>query len=542
MELYTVAPIPSVLDRLVWHFGEDRLAEVTGRSKRSIRLPTGGLKVVPRSSTANSAEAAAFMAGTKDVLLFTDAGGTGRSYHAAPGTGAAERRRRHYLVEPGWRAAEAIQGLGRTHRSAQVTPPWFRVVTTDVHGEKRFTSTIARRLDTLGALTRGQRQTGSQNLFRASDNLESVIARRALVAHYRELASNRCEAMTYEIFLTWTALKLTDAEGVILDDLPPIQRYLNRLLALPIDMQNALFSELTAKIEQQTERARANGTLDVGIETLRADRITVIEEADLWTCPKSGSVTRTVTLETENAVHVPSAAAALSDHAAGGRMVPMRNAASGKVALVSSQPYQVFEDDAFAEMRDLRRPTGRSSVTEEAFASSHWEPVDRDTFTRLWDAEACALPRMATERLVLLTGLLLPIWRDIPSDSERIWRVTPEDGVARIGRAISPEQAVVLRARFQGGGGTPAELVAAAMAGDGAVDLGRGLTLRVRRVAGAKRLEVEGWRPEQVAQLKAAGCFTEIIAYQLRAFVPVGERAEAVIEAIREGSSVKIAA
>ncbi|MGR3433565.1 MAG: strawberry notch-like NTP hydrolase domain-containing protein, partial [Shimia sp.] len=107
MELYTVAPIPSVLDRLVWHFGEERLAEVTGRSKRSVRPPDGGLKVVPRSSTANSAEAAAFMAGTKDVLLFTDAGGTGRSYHAAPGTGAAQRRRRHYLVEPGWRAAEA---------------------------------------------------------------------------------------------------------------------------------------------------------------------------------------------------------------------------------------------------------------------------------------------------------------------------------------------------------------------------------------------------------------------------------------------------
>ena len=89
MELYTVAPIPSVLDRLVWHFGEERLAEVTGRSKRSIRLACGSLKVVPRSAQANSAEAAAFMAGTKDVLLFTDAGGTGRSYHAAATAGTA---------------------------------------------------------------------------------------------------------------------------------------------------------------------------------------------------------------------------------------------------------------------------------------------------------------------------------------------------------------------------------------------------------------------------------------------------------------------
>ncbi|UWQ19788.1 strawberry notch-like NTP hydrolase domain-containing protein [Jannaschia sp. M317] len=540
MELYTVAPIPSVLDRLVWHFGEDRLAEVTGRSKRSIRLPDGALKVVPRSGSANSAEAAAFMAGTKDVLLFTDAGGTGRSYHAAATAGNRDRRRRHYLVEPGWRAAEAIQGLGRTHRSAQVTAPWFRVVTTDVHGEKRFTSTIARRLDTLGALTRGQRETGSQNLFRASDNLESPIARRALVAHYHELVRGTCEAMTYETFTDWTALRLTDAEGVMLEDLPPVQRYLNRLLALPIDMQNALFGALAAKIEQITERARANGTLDVGIEMLHADRITVVEEADLWTCPKSRSVTRTVTLDCENEVRIPDGATVFHDH--GARMAPRRNAASGKVALISKRPQQVFDDDVMAEIRETRRPTGRGSMTEEAFGSSHWEPIEPATFVRLWDTEVADLPKVETHRIVLLTGLLLPIWRDIPSDNERIWRVMPEDGVARIGRAISPEQAVVLASRFRGGETTPAELVAAAIAGDGAVDLGRGLTLRARRVAGTKRLEVEGWRPEQVDVLKAAGCFTEIVAYQLRAFVPVGDGAAAVIEAIRAGGGMKVAA
>ncbi len=540
MELYTVAPIPSVLDQLVWHFGEERLAEVTGRSKRTIRLPCGALMVVSRSGSANSAESAAFMVGTKPVLLFSDAGGTGRSYHAAL-TAKNQARRRHYLVEPGWRAAEAIQGLGRTHRSAQASAPWFRVVTSDVHGEKRFTSTIARRLDTLGALTRGQRQTGSQNMFRASDNLESPIARRALVAHLREIASGNCEVMPYGMFLDWTALKLTDGEGVLLEELPPIQRYLNRLLALPIQMQNDLFGAFAAKIEQQTERARTNGALDVGIETLRADRITVVSEEDMWTCPKSGSVTRTVTLETETAVHVLSGEGALSDYC--GRMMPMRNAASGMVALISNRPYQVFDDDVLADLRDMVRLQGRSSITETAFGSSHWEPVDVVTFVELWDGEADALPRVRTERLVLLTGLLLPIWKAIPSDSERIWRVTPEDGVSRIGRAISPEQAVVLRGKFGGGdGASPEEKVAAAIAGDGAVDLGRGLTMRARRVAGTRRLELEGWRPEQVPDLKAAGCFSEIIAYQLRIFVPTGDTAPGVIGRIKLGRCSKVAA
>ena len=540
MELYTIAPISSVLDQLVWHFGEERLAEVTGRSKRTIRTAGGTLKVVPRSGAANTSESAAFMAGTKPVLLFSDAGGTGRSYHAAL-KAANQLRRRHYLVEPGWRADAAIQGLGRTHRSAQACAPFFRVVTTDVHGEKRFTSTIARRLDTLGALTRGQRQTGSQNLFRASDNLESPIARRALVSHYKELASDRCEAMDYETFHDWTALALMGHDGVLLEDLPPIQRYLNRLLALPIQMQNDLFGAFTRKIEAQTEAARVAGTLDIGIETLQADRITVTGEEDIWTCPNSGSVTRTVTLQTETAVHIMSGEDILSFHGRFDR--PMRNAASGKVALISKRPSQIYDDETFAEVRDVRRPTGRTTVTEEAFASSHWEPIDEAAFVTLWDAEADDLPKVETEIVVLLTGLLLPIWKTIPSSSQRIWRVTPEDAIARIGRAISADEALVLKGRFRGDGAAQSdELIAAAMTGERAVDLGRGLTLRARRVAGAKRLELEGWAPSQVPDLKAAGCFSEIIAHQLRVFVPVGDGAKDVIARIGGGHAAAGAA
>ena len=210
MELYTIAPIPSFLDRILWHFGEDRVAEVTGRSKRSVRTAGGSLKVAPRSGSENSAESPPpSWPGRRPSCCSRTQAAPGGPITRGPIKAANQLRRRHYLVEPGWRADAAIQGLGRTHRSAQVSAPFFRVVTSDVHGEKRFTSTIARRLDTLGALTRGQRQTGSQNMFRASDNLESPIARRALISHYKELVERvRCEAMDYETFLDWTALAL----------------------------------------------------------------------------------------------------------------------------------------------------------------------------------------------------------------------------------------------------------------------------------------------------------------------------------------------
>ena len=52
---------------------------------------------------------------------------TGRSYHADLGCGNTARRV-HYLLEPGRRADQAIQGLGPTHRTHQATAPLFRPV------------------------------------------------------------------------------------------------------------------------------------------------------------------------------------------------------------------------------------------------------------------------------------------------------------------------------------------------------------------------------------------------------------------------------
>ena len=187
-KLAALPPMPTALDQIVQHFGHEAVAEVTGRSRRVLRIVDAKgerLALRSRPASANLAETAAFMDGEKRILVFSMAGGTGRSYHADLSCGNTERRI-HYLLEPGWRADQAIQGLGRTHRTHQASAPMFRPVTTDVKGERRFIATIARRLDSLGAITRGQRDSqtamgGSDAvLFRESDNLESVYAKAAL--------------------------------------------------------------------------------------------------------------------------------------------------------------------------------------------------------------------------------------------------------------------------------------------------------------------------------------------------------------------------
>jgi C-terminal domain on Strawberry notch homologue len=184
------------------------VAEVTGRATRVIRKGSR-LIVENRAASANLAETAAFMDDAKRILVFSDAGGTGRSYHAE--LSARNRRLRvHYLLEPGWKADAAIHGLGRTNRTNQAQPPLFRPIATDVKAEKRFLSTIARRLETLGAITRGQRQTGGQGLFRPEDNLESQYGREALRQLYQLLARGKIERCSLEAFEDAAGLKLTD--------------------------------------------------------------------------------------------------------------------------------------------------------------------------------------------------------------------------------------------------------------------------------------------------------------------------------------------
>ncbi len=323
------------------------------------------------------------------------------------------------------------------------------------------------------------------------------------------------------IAMASVAPPMIDKDGMLLEELPPIQRFLNRVLALPIHMQNALFTEFMRRIADQTERARAAGTLDLGVETLRGEKIEQVSTEDLWTCPKSGAVTRIIGLEVTDSVHV------LGDEEAISRnpdKLPMVNRASGRAALISARPMQMYDEDIVTLMRKAVRPNGSSYLEETRFEASAWEEIGKPEFARLWDAEAASLPKTTATKLYLLTGLLLPIWKDIPTTNERIYRVTPDGATAMIGRTLSEEGAAALRARFLvSNPQTPQEMLTAALGTTAPVDLGRGLSLTRRRVAGEVRLELSGADKGMIDGLKALGCFTEIIAFQLRVFLPHGD-------------------
>ncbi len=79
-----------------------------------------------------------------------------------------------------------------------------------------------------------------------------------------------------------------DKDGVLKEELPPIQRWLNRILALPIGLQNSIFDEFLSLVETRASAAREAGRLDVGVETILVDPATLIDDTLLRTDPVSG--------------------------------------------------------------------------------------------------------------------------------------------------------------------------------------------------------------------------------------------------------------
>ena len=513
--VFALEPVPGALDQIVQRFGSDVVAEVTGRSRRVVRKGDR-LAVENRAGSANLAEAAAFMDDQKRILVFSDAGGTGRSYHADLGA-KNQRLRIHYLLEPGWKADAAIQGLGRTNRTNQAQPPLFRPIATDVKAEKRFLSTIARRLDTLGAITRGQRQTGGQGLFRPEDNLESPYARDALRQLYLLLVRGKVENCSLDRFESATGLKLTDDNG-IKDELPPITTFLNRLLALTIDLQGVLFTAFEQLLTAKVDGAVRSGVYDVGLETLQAESFIVTGSEVIHTHPGTGAETRLFTV-TRRERNRPTSLADALDHLSDPRARLLVNGRSGRAAVQISAPSMMLDDGEIERRVCLVRPMEQHYAPLRMMGESQWEEADRAAFAAAWWAELNDVPEFSDSTIHIVAGLLLPIWKRLPNESTRVYRLQTDGGERIIGRRVSPAwaaNAVTTGATSL----TPEQAFTALIDGTTILDLADGLQLRRARVMNAQRLELTGFTDAMRDRLRTYGLFSEIISWKLRFFVP----------------------
>ncbi|WP_292743080.1 strawberry notch C-terminal domain-containing protein [Nostoc sp. NMS4] len=446
------------------------------------------------------------------------------------------RRRSHYLLEAGWRADNAIQGLGRSHRTNQASAPVFRPVTTNVIGERRFISTIARRLDSLGALTRGQRQTGGNGIFDTKDNLESQYAEYALYELFKQIFQGRFYEVSLGKFEQMTGLSLTSYEGGMKIDLPPLRQFLNRLLALRIDMQNIIFERFELLLSQQIEAAIANGVYEMGVETLRAERFTVESPEAVYTHAQTGSVTNYLKVERTQKNNIKTAEEML-EFATQYQGKLMINSKSGNAA-VSIPTHSIYDSEGGVVPRVLLiRPQKETRVPVQDLESSTWQQVSIsiDAFAAAWSTEVDALPKFTTDYLHLMTGILLPIWKILPQQNSRVFRLQTSDGQKILGRVVNAHDIQTVREQLglRNQLLSPEELVKLVLNQRYTQQLPGGITLRRSFVANEPRIELVN-AISLAERLLAVGCFTEIINWQKRVFIPVSDKAPAILAAVIE--------
>lgn len=523
------------LEMLLDAFGTDQVAEVTGRTRRVVykKQADGSMKRVieKRGDAASLADANAFQDGKKRILVFSEKGGTGKSYHADL-RAKNQQQRVHYLLQPGWKADAAIQGLGRTHRTNQASAPIYKLVTTNVMGQKRFTSTIARRLNQMGALTKGQRDAGS-GVFSEKDNLENPIAMDALASYYKSAPDDMIRKL---------GIKIKDANGKInesADDLRNISKFLNRILALHVDEQNQVFEDFYAILEQMTDAAVANGTIDRGMENYKADKIELIDEKTVRKDP-SGADTKYVQMKTYNKPRLIKYSSLPDIHR--GYM--------GLYRLNDGSVRAVYEIGNFTDQHGtvsrkfwLESPAKwKFSTYVERTLKERATKIPKSEWESAWEEETKKLPQYYESTLHLLTGTLLPIWDKLPESNTRVMRVVTSDGKQYLGRVINPDQIdSVLRGL---GANRTVKKYSSDEVFKEVLDNGREAALRDnkwkinrRRVSGEWRLEVTGnnvWSlPKYVP-----GIITEKINYQNRYFIPTGDKGKEVLAKLLEFNPV----
>lgn len=300
-------PVPeSPLEQILDHFGADNVAEITGRNKRVVYKDVDGKRkrvVEVHGPAQRRIEAQQFNDGKRRILIFSDAGGTGFSYHAGLNMKNQEQRA-HYLLQAGWRADKAIQGLGRGHRSNQRIPPKLILVRTNLEGHKRFISTIARRLAQLGALTSGERRTAGKGMFSDMDNLENSYSAMALQMMLTDAVNGKIEGIGINDLEQKLGLKgLVNESGKINPgavEAVKIETFLNRILAIEVADQNKIFGEFFKRMEALITRAKETDTYDDGLQTLRPPRggyVKKLSSVDTERFPGLDEPTRIVEIE-----------------------------------------------------------------------------------------------------------------------------------------------------------------------------------------------------------------------------------------------------
>jgi len=507
------------LDALIEHFGSENVAEVTGRIHRMekgkyVRRKLKGVK----ASRLNEVETENFQQGKKRIIVISGAGTMGISLHADI-TKANQQRRSFYALQLAWAADLQMQSFGRVHRSLQRSAPIIRIVSVDLAGQQRLVNAISRRLAALGAITKGERATLSGSMFN-TDDLTDAYGKAALKQTYEELLRGKYSKEGLGSTILGLMGVLDEHGQIKSQDLDNVDRFLNRIMALPYAMQNRIFEIFYGHYQEIIARAKDAGTFDEGVSDIKAKNIKVVGEPTVvYTHEESGAQTEIYTLQGEIDVEKITFDQATRFASLGF----YRNILSKHIYAAQVNDSPLATDSNARVMRNVKGQIHTVSLKE--FHDKHEKVLGGEAKT-WWDEEFAKTPATRPKTYHLLSGVIYPIYDKIMGRAglrnKRMRRAKLADGTAVVGMDLSSTEIVQVKQRFGIGTAFATLTPEAAMAlmDDGArFELDNGWIIRTAQISGDAVLELVAKDPRAESDtIKSYGFRSEIIKFKKRFF------------------------
>ncbi|WP_162002737.1 strawberry notch-like NTP hydrolase domain-containing protein [Microvirga tunisiensis] len=446
------------LEALLGNFGTSQVAEITGRSKRVVPVDALGnhgdanaaSKLEPRTERDVRQDWRAFMNDQKQILVFSNsAGGTGMDYHASL-FARNQRQRRHYVLQLGSQADQAVQGLGRSHRSNQKQPPVVSYVALDIPAEKVYLSSVVTRMASLGALSQGHRQATSNGLFTSLDSYRSSHAYSGWSSFYAKLKGGSYDDLKPEDI---TFLNDLETKGSYRgQSYITLEVFLRRAATLPIAVQRKAFAYLDSEIANHVMALISDGNFDTGPEFMR-EEVRTIDENVIYTHPFTGARVKVTKLECDPNSNISYFSQAYQT------ALLLRSTTDMPQTWFNMSTADVWIEVPTGlasngwEMVHVIRPDGECVMPKFAMRGRRIEKVeDQSRAEMLWQVQVDRIKNHRAREKIMISGALPLIWKHFGKTKfgfgRRLWIANTSDGSRILGFITSEEEVEDIRIKL----------------------------------------------------------------------------------------------
>ncbi|HZS49210.1 MAG TPA: strawberry notch C-terminal domain-containing protein, partial [Blastocatellia bacterium] len=306
--------------------------------------------------------------------------------------------------------------------------------------------------------------------------------------------------------------------------------FLNRLLALNVEDQNALFDYFADLFDQTVRHAKANGTFDEGVTDIKALSV------KLANAPNVVHIDRITGAETTHynlAVEMPTQLISFAEadevrRRKSGAFFENKKKGSFIMATESGRHTDAGTGRSYQTFAVWRPEGARTDYIHEDDLNERYRVVMPRAVRDWWTRRHAELPPTQIEELHIIGGAIIPLWQRLKTTRDaqlKVVRVTTDDGQRIVGTKIATERVwQVLRAlgicRTLS---DPKQIFTAIKDEADQVTLAGSLLLRQGHLYGKPTIELLGANPQQFEQLREIGLINEQINWKQLFFVPTDE-------------------